>query len=238
MSQKTETLEITEKMRPDIPLTRKHYARLRQYWQAGSGGLSSFGDGIVLDLTAAGYLEMRSSGSRLGLIITTAGIAELRVELEREKARRRPHHDLGNRLSSWLREQGRITWENIELMVPNDAGGKQAVRPDVFSLVATYNEERINPCVHEVKVSRADFLADVARPEKRAGYAKLAEVLYYAAPAGLIDAAEVPDGCGLVVEIAEGMFKVEKRAKKRKVGLTPHHFMNLILKPGSVGQDA
>ena len=225
-------------MRNDIVLTKKHYARLRQYWLAGSNGMSSFGDGIVLDLTAAGYLEMRSSGSRLGLAITDTGIAELQAESEREKARRRPHHDLASRLSNWLRDQGRITWENIELLVPKDEGGKQAVRPDVFSLAATYNEARINPCVHEVKVSRADFLADVARPEKRAGYAKLAEVLYYAAPAGLIAAAEVPDGCGLVVEVSEGMFKVEKRAKKRKVGLTTHHFMNLILKPGSVGQDA
>lgn len=222
-------------MRDDIVLTKKHYARLRQYWQAGSGGLSSFGDGIVLDLTAAGHLEMRSSGSRLGLTMTTAGIAELQAELEREKVRRRPHHDLGSRLSNWLREQGRVTWENIELIVPRPEGGRQAVRPDVFSMVTTYDENRINPCIHEVQVSRADFLADVARPEKQAGYAQLAEVLYYAAPAGLILAQEVPDGCGLVIEVSEGVFKVEKRAKKRKVALSTHQFMNLILKPGSIG---
>jgi hypothetical protein len=221
----------------DITLTKRHYARLRQYWHAGRSGLTSAGDGLVLDLTAAGHLEQKETGGTLALQITTCGIEELQAEMEREKARRRPHHDLASRLSNWLREQGRVTWENIELLVPRDEGGKQAVRPDVFSLVATYNEDRINPCVHEIKVSRADFLADVARPEKRAGYAKLAEVLYYATPAGLIAATEVPDGCGLVVEVSEGVFKVEKRAKKRKVGLTTHHFMNLILKPGSIGQD-
>lgn len=222
----------------ELALTRKHYARLRQYWHAGRNGLTSAGDGIALDLTAAGHLEPKETGGSLALRITAHGIEELQAELEREKARRRPHHDLASRLSNWLQEQGRITWENIELLVPREEGGKQAVRPDVFSLAATYNEDRINPCVHEVKVRRADFLADVARPEKRAGYAKLAEVLYYAAPAGLIAAAEVPDGCGLVIEVSEGVFKVEKRAKKRRVGLTTHHFMNLILKPGSVGQDA
>jgi hypothetical protein len=222
----------------ESPPTRKHYARLRQYWHAGRNGMTSAGDSIALDLTAAGHLEQKESGGSLALRITDRGIEELRAELEREKARRRPHHDLASRLASWLREQGRITWENIELLVPREGGGKQAVRPDVFSLAATYNEDHINPCIHEVKVSRADFLADVARPEKRGGYAKIAEVLYYAVPAGLIVAAELPDGCGLVVEVSEGVFKIEKRAKKRKVELTTHHFMNLILKPGTVGQDA
>lgn len=217
-----------------IELTRKHFVRLRQYWQAGRNGLSSAGDGIALDLTAAGHLEMKTSGGSLALTITSAGIEELQSELDRERARRRPHHDLASRLSAWRRQQGRVTWENIELLVPRADGGKQAVRPDVFSLVTTYDETRISPCVDEVKVSRADFLADLADPEKRAGYAQLAEVLYYAAPAGMIAASEVPDGCGLVVETDTGFFKVEKRAKKKRVALTTHQFMNLILKPGSL----
>lgn len=215
-----------------IVLSRKHYTRLRQYWHAGRNGMNSMGDGIALDLTAGGYLEPKESGGGLALRITASGIDELQAELEREKARRRPHHDLASRLSGWLREQGRVTWENIELTVAREDGGKQCVRPDVFSLVSTYDEKRINPCVHEVKVSRADFLADVARPEKRSGYAQLAEVLYYAAPAGIIRPEEVPDGCGLIVEVSEGVFKVEKRAKRRKVALSAHQFMNLILKPG------
>lgn len=218
----------------EIVMTKKHYSRLRKYWQAGRCGLSSSGDGVALDLTAAGYLEMNQSLPGLILVITSNGILELKIELEREKARRRPHHDMASRLSEWLRMQGRATWENIELMVARSGGGRQAVRPDVFSLVATYEQERLNPCVHEVKVSRADFLADLARPEKRAAYAQLAEVVYYVAPAGMIRAAEVPDDCGLIEEVAIGIFKVEKRAKKKRVELTPHQFMNLILKPGSM----
>ena len=168
------------------------------------------------------------------LMITGAGIAELQAEFEREKTRRRPHHDMASRLSGWLREQCRVTWENIELMVPRAAGGRQAVRPDVFSLARTYDEQRINPCVHEVKVSRADFLADLARPEKRAAYAQLAEVVYYAAPEGVIRVAEVPDGFGLLEEVDYGVFQVLKRPKKRRVELTTHQFMNLILKPGAM----
>lgn len=217
-----------------IELTRKHYARLRQYWQAGRNGMTSAGDGIALDLTAAGYLELKETSGSLALRITAFGVEELQSELEREKARRRPHHELAGRLAEWLREQGRVTWENIELLVPRVDGGRQAIRPDVFSLAATYDEKRINPCVHEVKVSRADFLADVARPEKRTGYAQIAEVVYYTAPQGMIEASEIPAECGLLVEAQEGQFKVVKRPNKRKVHLTVHHFMNLILKPGSV----
>lgn len=214
-------------------MTRKHYARLRQYWHAGRTGLVSHGDGIVLDLAAAKYLEFAPSGGVLMLAITQAGIEELHAETQREKARRQPHHALAGRLAEWLREQKRVTWENIELLVPSPEGGKQAVRPDVFSMATTYDEKRLNPCVHEVKVSRSDFLADVAKPEKRAGYAQISEVLFYAAPAGLIAAEEVPPECGLVVETAPGEFKVEKRPKKRPVALSTHIFMNLILKPGA-----
>lgn len=54
----------------------------------------------------------------------------------------------------------------------------------------------------------------------------------YVAAAGLIQVEEVPAECGLVVETAEGTFEVVKRPKKRQVHLTPHHFMNLVLKPG------
>lgn len=221
-------------MPPTVELTRKHYTLLLQYWHAGRSGLASSGSATALDLTAAGYLEPKETGGSLALRITSYGIEELQAELDREKARRRPHHDLAGRLSQWLRAQGRITWENIELLVPRTEGGKQAVRPDVFSLAATYDEKRINPRIYEVKVSRSDFLADVAKPDKRAGYLHLAEVLYYVAPAGMIAADEIPDHCGLLVETGKGEFNVVKRAKKRPVELTIHHFMNLILKPGSV----
>ena len=107
-----------------------------------------------------------------------------------------------------------------------------AVRPDVYSLACTKNAARLAPTVHEVKVSRSDFMADLANPDKRGGYLKIAARLVYVAPLGIIDPAEVPDGCGLVEEVAEGRFRAAKRAKSRKVDLPPAVFMNLILKPG------
>lgn len=50
----------------------------------------------------------------------------------------------------------------------------------------------------EVKVSRADFLSDVRRPEKQAPWREIAHRHAYAAPDGLIDKDEVPEGCGLI----------------------------------------
>ena len=216
-----------------ISMSRKHYALLRKYWHAGHSGLSSAGSPVALDLTANGMLEVKNSGGSLNLRITEAGIQELQLELERERSRRKPHHEFASRLAEWLRGQGRVTWENIELMVTAE-GRRQAIRPDVFSVAATYDAKKINPCVHEVKVNRADFLADVANPAKRGGYAEVAEVVYYAVPNGMVEAHEIPAECGLLVEREVGRFEVMKRAKKRRVDLTPHHFMNLILKQGSL----
>ena len=77
-------------------------------------------------------------------------------------------------MAQWLRDKGRMTWEDTEFVVRRPDVSKlaasmgitgfgehsvfvAAVRPDVFSLEPTHSEGRINPCVHEVNVSRADF---------------------------------------------------------------------------------
>ncbi len=230
--QADEITGMNEDMPVPITLSRKHYVRLRQYWQAGPLGLASTGDGIALDLCAAGYLEAMERAV-LHLRITQAGIEGLHAESLREKARRQPHHDFAERLADWLQDAGRKTWTNIEFKVDLEGGGRRAVRPDVFSMACTLTPERINPAVHEVKVSRADFLADLANPEKRGGYAALAEVIYYAAPEGIIDPSELPAAVGLVLETIDGHFRVAKKPVRSPVQLGPRHFMNLILKPGS-----
>jgi len=157
----------------------------------------------------------------------------LAAENMREIARRLPHHDLASRLATWVRSQRRITWENIQLSVPLPTAGSLVMRPDLFSLAKVYDAKRICPWIHEVKISRADFLADVAKPEKRGGYSLLCERMYYAAPAGLILPEEVPADCGLVEEISPGEFAIIKQPKKSRVDLSVHTFMQLILKPGT-----
>ena len=143
-----------------------------------------------------------------------------------------------------------MTWEGVEFRVREDDVSVRAramdidvtatlgilhalPRPDVFSVVQTFDATRISPLVHEVKVSRADFFADVAKPLKRLAYACIADAVHYVVPAGLVEAHEVPKNCGLIVEAAPGQFKVVKRAKKLPVATTPANFMNLVIKPGT-----
>lgn len=219
-------------------MTRQHFKRLRWYFTGGSRGVSSQGDGIDLDLCAHGYIQRKEVYNTLIFLITQSGEIALAHENALERERRAHHHTLGGRLAQWLRSSGRMTWENIEFLTEcageDGYSYKKASRPDVFSVKPTYNVGQVNPIVHEVKVSRADFLSDMKRPEKREAYQAYSEAFYFACPHGLIDAAEIPQGTGLVYELSPGEFSVIKRPKRKQVVLAPRIFMNLILKPGKV----
>jgi outer membrane murein-binding lipoprotein Lpp len=68
----------------------------------------------------------------------------------------------------------------------------------------------------EVKVSRADFLADVRNPAKQAPWRAIAHRHAYAVPAGLVSEQEVPGDSGLIVvrpaEWGPGTVKFARRA--------------------------
>jgi hypothetical protein len=220
-----------------LSLNRQHYKRLRWYFGHTNGGASAT-DNIDLHLCAIGLVERIERNSLVQFKITQAGTVELFAENQREIERRKPHHSLAGSLAEWLRGQGRVTWENTEFLVDRESFGqiaKQAVRPDVFSIKATLNPDAIRPRVHEVKVSRADFLADVAKPEKRALYSLIAEDVYYVAPAGMVCIEECPPECGLLLASGNGFDLIKKPSKKRqRVELQPRQFVNMILKPGSL----
>jgi hypothetical protein len=52
--------------------------------------------------------------------------------------------------------------------------------------------------VHEIKVRRADLLADLRRPTKRAAYLDMAGAVYYVLAEGIGRADEVPPECGVM----------------------------------------
>jgi hypothetical protein len=54
--------------------------------------------------------------------------------------------------------------------------------PDVFSIRHTTVEDFVEPIVHEVKVRRADLLADLRHEGKRAAYQGLASQCWYVLP--------------------------------------------------------
>lgn len=51
---------------------------------------------------------------------------------------------------------------------------------------------------YEVKVSRADFLAEVKSPKKRRAALLLSNFYFFATPKGLLRAEEIPIECGLI----------------------------------------
>jgi hypothetical protein len=240
--------ETTPASLPLVPVTlgRAHWKRLRHYWNGRVRGSAGTADGTDLELVGMGYIERRENLSYGAWFrITPNGELALAAQHQLEIAARKPHHELGSRLAEWLRSNGRITWENIECRIEEAqlpalaaAAGvdpttvSRYVRPDVYSMAATKVEKDFNPAVHEVKVSRADFLSDIAKPNKRLAYATFAEVIYYVLPAGLIKTDEVPATCGLLEECAPGESEVRLKSKRRPVKLNNWHMMNLVLKPG------
>ena len=99
-----------------------------------------------------------------------------------------------------------------------DGAWTQAI-PDVFSIRHTTVEAYLEPVVHEIKVSRADLLGDLKRPEKRAAYLAMASQVYYvlglnAKGLPLDDADEVPAECGVMVATGEGL-EIRRLAPKQ-----------------------
>ncbi len=230
---------------PELCLSKQQAKRLRHYFEQGARAYCHSFDGTDLDLIGFGLIEAKPtsfSGSQITL--TSRGLEVLHQHRQADLAARSVHHDLGGRLAEHLRKQSRITWENIEFRnrvltkthpISKDTidyAHWQCVRPDVFSILPSLQLKNANPCVHEIKVSRADFLCDLAKPEKRDAYSAMAEAVYYVAPEDMIDPSEIPLGFGLVVERKDGEFVLAKRPKKKKVELQPQHYLNMIIKPG------
>ncbi len=75
------------------------------------------------------------------------------------------------------------------------------VRPDVFSIRPSSRADALEPWVFEVKARRADLLADLARPDKRAAYCALGRTWYVLGSDSrgrpIADADEVPADCGV-----------------------------------------
>lgn len=101
------------------------------------------------------------------------------------------HDALAQDLAGYLRGMAKpmMLWLDLQL------GPAHSMRPDVFAIEKTYTALRTR--AFEVKVSRADFFADVSSG-KALGYRKVAGALIFAAPKGLLARGEIPEGCGLI----------------------------------------
>ena len=148
---------------------------------------------------------MRDGHGRETLRVTDAGVQVLAATLARHRAARDAHEALIGRVAVAMQRAGRIVWRGLSLRVRvgDDATGTGhwvVARPDLFSVRHTSVEDYLEPVVHEIKVRRADLLADVRRPAKGEAYRQMGRECWYVLAEGVGDAGDVPEDYGVMVE--------------------------------------
>jgi hypothetical protein len=192
----------------EVPFGKLHARRLREIYRSAGWPCC---DTIEVELLAGGYLErVRTVHGHETLRVTDAGIARIATTLTINRAALSPHEALVERVAREMTRGGRIAWRGLGLrarLPPLEEGGKPRwcmARPDVFSIRNTSVEAYAHPIVHEVKVSRADLLGDLRKPDKRAAYLDLGGECWYvlgndAKGRCIAKPEEVPAECGVMV---------------------------------------
>ena len=186
---------------PGVALGAPHRRRLRELWRSAGWPCR---DALELDLLAAGLLERHwDAEGRETLRLTDAGLQLLAASRRRAQAALSAHEALVAAVARQMQRAGRIVWRRLALRAPLDdgeGGTRWAVAmPDVYSIRHTTVEAYLEPVAHEIKVSRADLLADLKRPDKGRAYRALAGECWYVVREGLCTEAEVPPEYGLMV---------------------------------------
>jgi hypothetical protein len=182
-------------------LTAPHRRRLRELWRSAGWPCR---DALELDLLAGGLLErVWDAEGRETLRVTDAGMQVLAASRRRAQAALSAHEALVERVAREMQRAGRVVWRRLALRAPlaeQDGSTRWAIAmPDVYSIRHTTVEAYVEPVVHEIKVSRADLLADLKRPDKGRAYRALAGECWYVVREGLCSEDEVPAEYGLMV---------------------------------------
>lgn len=212
-----------------IVLGRVHRRRLRELWRSAGWPCQ---DLVEVELLAAGLLErVRDDAGRETLRVTDAGIAVLAATLQKNRAALGDHEALVGRVVREMQRAGRIVWRGLALHAPPPPGAAAqhwpTARPDVYSIRHTSVDDYVEPVVHEVKVRRADLLADLRRDTKRAAYVALSSRCWYVLKAGIGDADEIPADCGVMLAHDDGTLDVVRAAPKRALRLALPTWMAL-----------
>jgi hypothetical protein len=205
---------------PAPALTRAHARRLRDIYR--SAGWPSQ-DPLEIDLLAARLLErVQSAVGHETLRVTDAGVQWLATVLARNRAALSAHEALVQRVAQEMARAGRLAWTGLSLRAQVPTGEEARplrwciARPDVFSIRHTSVESYVEPIVHEIKVRRADLLADLRQEAKRTAYRDLGECWYVlgadAKGRAIAEPDEVPAECGVLVMQGEGRLAVARPA--------------------------
>ena len=130
------------------------------------------------------------------------------------------HDELAEDLAVHLRTVSkRMVWTDLQMGQAND------VRPDVFALDRSY---RIDAMAYEVKVSRADLLADLRAGKWRA-YLDYACGVYFAMPPGVATKADLPPTVGLLVRGEAGWTALRAPRRTPQPVLPADLWMKLLM---------
>jgi hypothetical protein len=132
--------------------------------------------------------------------------------------------ELAEDLACTLQSEGKMVWVNIPLGSVQLSNAQIA---DVLCINKSFTTMAVR--IYEVKVTRVDFLGDVAR-YKYAGYFDSAHFVYFAIPQGLLKVNELPqDGVGLIVR-TDSTWHVAKAARRTGYNITIELLQKLLMR--------
>lgn len=184
-----------------LTITRRHQARLCQIYRSSGWPCR---DPIEVDLLVSELLELVvDTHGRETLRVTAKGLEALSAAHADNLASRSAHDELVLRVARLMQREGRIAWTGLPLRARVESSWVHAI-PDVFSIRNSSVEAYLQPMVHEIKVSRADLLGDLKKPQKRAAYLGMASQVYYvlgmtAKGHPIAEPGEIPPECGVIV---------------------------------------
>ena len=219
------------------PLTTLHHRRLRAVWRSAGW---PFQDLIEVELLAAGLLSReRDAQGRETVRVTDAGVALLAQTLNKNRATRGEHETLVGQVAREMQRAGRVVWRGLSLrarvgdaalalQAGAEAGFEAGVEaepgwaiamPDVYSIRHTTVEDYVEPVAHEIKVRRADLLADLRRPAKGEAYRWLSGECWYVIRDGIAQPQEIPEVYGVLLARPDGALEVARPAPRRALRL-------------------
>ncbi|WP_395701647.1 hypothetical protein [Aquabacterium sp.] len=221
-----------------IAITVQHQRRLREVWRSAGW---PFQDPIEIELLAAGLLSRERDGQgRETVRVTEAGIALLAQTLQRNRGARDAHEALVGRIAREMQRAGRVVWRGLSLRAKVgevDAAGWVMAMPDVYSIRHTTVEDYLEPVVHEIKVRRADLLADLRKPTKGEAYRQIGGECWYVLKAGIGGPDDVPEVYGVMAAHDGGALEVLRPAPKRAMKLPFGIWMALARAAPEPGDD-
>ncbi len=91
-----------------------------------------------------------------------------------------------------------------------------------------YRSQKFKRIAFEIKASRADFLREIKRPEKREAAMRYSHEFYFVAGPGVLFPSEVPADCGYMVLGDAGGVRIRKHAELRKAEPLPEDFISKL----------